>query len=162
MKIRNATLNDLSIIMDMIGKGREHIHEYNIDQWSNGYPSIDVIKDDINNEIGNVLIDNDEVLAYFVVLQHDPCYDVIDGKWNDETDYVAIHRTVTKYFNQGLGSKLFTLLKEKYNHIRVDTHEGNISMNKCLLKNSFKYCGVIHLKDGSPRNAYEYTKNNIV
>jgi len=53
---------------------------------------------------------------------------------------------------------MFDEIKEKYDHIRVDTHDGNISMNKCLLKNKFKYCGVIHLKDGSPRNAYEYKK----
>lgn len=159
--IRLATLNDLDIIMPMISEGRSNIQTYNIPQWINGYPSVDTISEDINKQRGYVLIDNDEIIGYFVVLKHDPCYDKIDGKWIDDSDYVAIHRTVTKYFNKGLGSKMFDEIKKYYDHIRVDTHEGNISMNKCLLKNNFKYCGVIHLEDGSPRNAYEYLNKRI-
>lgn len=156
--IRLATSKDINEIMPMIVEGRKHIQTYNIPQWINGYPSVDTITQDINNNRGYVLIDNDEIIGYFVVLKYDPCYDNIDGKWIDDSDYVAIHRTVTKYFNKGLGSKMFDEIKKYYDHIRVDTHEGNISMNKCLLKNNFKYCGVIHLEDGSPRNAYEFLK----
>lgn len=144
--------------MPMIEEGRKHIQTYNIPQWINGYPSIDTISEDIREERGYVLIDNDEIVGYFVVINYDPCYDKIDGQWLNNEPYVAIHRTVTKYFNKGLGSRMFDEIKTKYDHIRVDTHEGNISMNKCLLKNKFKYCGVIYLEDGSPRNAYEYTK----
>ena len=44
MNTRKATLNDLDTIMDMIVKGREHIHEFKIKQWTNGYPSSDLIK----------------------------------------------------------------------------------------------------------------------
>lgn len=156
--IRLATLNDLNIIMSMIVEGRKKIAEYNIPQWINGYPSIETITEDINLNRGYVLIENDEIIGYYVMLQHDPCYDIIDGKWISDTPYVAIHRTVTKYFNRGLGSKMFDEIKKEHNHIRVDTHEGNVSMNKCLIKNNFKYCGVIKLNDGSPRNAYEYIK----
>ena len=156
--IRLVTLNDLNIIMSMIVEGRKKIAEYNIPQWINGYPSIETITEDINLNRGYVLIENDEIIGYYVMLQHDPCYDVIDGKWINDTPYVAIHRTVTKYFNRGMGSKMFDEIKKEHNHIRVDTHEGNVSMNKCLLKNNFKYCGVIKLQDGSPRNAYEYIK----
>lgn len=156
--IKNASLNDLDTIMSMIEEGRKHIQSYNIPQWINGYPSRETIKEDIDNNRGYLLIDNNETIGYFVIIKYDPCYDKIDGKWLDDSPYIAVHRTVTKYFNKGLGSKMFDEIKNKYNHIRVDTHEGNISMNKCLLKNDFKYCGVIHLSDNSPRNAYEYIK----
>ena len=156
--IRKATTNDLDIIMSMIIEGRKHIETYNIPQWINGYPSVDTITEDINLDRGNVLIIDNEIVGYFVVLNYDPCYDKIEGKWLNDKPYVAIHRTVTKYFNKGLGTLMFDEIKKQYNHIRVDTHEGNISMNKCLLKNSFKYCGVIYLVDGSPRNAYEFVK----
>lgn len=160
--IRLASINDLDTIMSMIEEGRKHIASYNIPQWINGYPSINTIKEDIDLNRGYVLIDNDEIVSYFVVLEYDPCYDKIDGKWLDEGNYVAIHRTVTKYFDKGLGSKMFDEIKLKYDHIRVDTHEGNISMNKCLLKNNFVYCGVIYLADGSPRNAYEFIKKIMI
>lgn len=156
--IRKANLNDLDMIMPMIEKGRSHIQEYKIPQWINGYPSVETISEDIQNDRGYVLIKDDEIVGYFVILNHDPCYDKIDGKWIDDSPYIAVHRTVTKYFNKGLGSLLFDELKQNYDHIRVDTHEGNVSMNKCLLKNNFKYCGVIYLADGAPRNAYEYIK----
>lgn len=156
--IKNASLNDLDTIMFMIEEGRKHIQSYNIPQWINGYPSRETIKEDIDNNRGYLLIDNNETIGYFVIIEYDPCYDKIDGKWLDDSPYIAVHRTVTKYFNKGLGSKMFDEIKNKYNHIRVDTHEGNISMNKCLLKNDFKYCGVIHISDNSPRNAYEYIK----
>ena len=63
---------------------------------------------------------------------------------------------VCKYYDKGLGSKLLTDLKKTYSHIRIDTHSGNVSMNKCLLKNEFIKCGTIYLADGSPRVAYEY------
>ena len=159
--IRQAELIDVDIIMDMIVEGRKHIETYGIPQWINGYPSIDTINEDINNHRGYLLIDNDEIIGYFVVVEHDPCYDKIEGSWISNKPYVAIHRTVTKYFNKGLGSKMFGEIKKKYDHIRVDTHEGNISMNKCLLKNDFIYCGVIYLVDGSPRNAYEYIKKEL-
>lgn len=156
MAIRKANLNDLDIIMNMISNGREHIQEYNIKQWVNGYPSKELITEDINANRGYVLLDENETVGYFAKLEYDECYDKIDGAWISNEPYVAIHRTVTKYFNKGLGSKMFDEIKKEHKHIRVDTHEGNVSMNKCLLKNEFKYCGVIYLKDGDPRNAYEY------
>lgn len=156
--IRQAKLQDIDVIMPMIENGRKHIQTYNIPQWINGYPSKDTIAEDISENRGYVLLDNEEIIGYFVVLDYDPCYEKIEGKWIDNSKYVAIHRTVTKSFNDGLGSRMFDEIKKYYDHIRVDTHEGNISMNKCLLKNNFIYCGVIHLADGSPRNAYEYIK----
>ena len=159
--IRKAKLDDVDIIMPMIEEGRKHIQTYNIPQWINGYPSVQTIEDDINNERGYVLINNNEIVGYFVLIEYDPCYDNINGKWNDNSRYVAVHRTVTKYFNMGLGTLMFDEIKKHYSHIRVDTHEGNISMNKCLLKNDFKYCGIIYLEDGSPRNAYEYSNKRI-
>lgn len=156
--IRQANINDIDYIMPMIVEGRKHIATYNIPQWINGYPSIETITQDINLKRGYVYIIDNEIVGYFVVLEHDPCYDNIDGEWLNDLPYVAIHRTVTKYFNAGLGSKMLDEIKNIYSHIRIDTHEGNISMNKCLIKNNFIYCGVIKLADGSPRNAYEFIK----
>ncbi len=154
--IRKANIDDLDTIMVLIENGRNHIKQYNIEQWTNGYPSRELILEDINNDRAYIFMDNDEISGYFVIINYDPCYDMIDGKWISDRPYVAVHRTVTKTYNSGLGTKMLNEIKKKYNHIRVDTHEGNISMNKCLLKNNFIYCGVIHLKDGNPRNAYEF------
>ena len=114
MKTRHATLNDIDLIMDMIDKGRKHIQEYNIPQWTNGYPSRGLIIEDINTNKGYVLLNEEEIVGYFVKLEYDECYDKIDGSWKSTEPYVAIHRTVTKYFNRGLGSKMFDEIKKEY------------------------------------------------
>ena len=124
--IRKATLKDLDEIMPMIVNGRKHIQEYGIPQWINGYPSTETISEDINNDRGYVLIEDNEIVGYFVLLKHDPCYDKIDGKWIDDSPYIAVHRTVTKYFNKGLGSLMFNEIKDKYDHIRVEIEEEDI------------------------------------
>lgn len=97
--IRQAKLQDIDVIMPMIENGRKHIQTYNIPQWINGYPSKDTIAEDISENRGYVLLDNEEIIGYFVVLDYDPCYEKIEGKWIDNSKYVAIHRTVTKSFN---------------------------------------------------------------
>ena len=166
MIITKANKTDLKRIMEIVEKGRKQIGTYGIDQWQNGYPNQESFSKDIELDRLYVLKDAD-VEGVFAVVDHDYSYDEIDGKWLDDSDYVAIHRVAVN--KKGLGTYLFEELKKKYKHIRVDTHEGNIAMNKCLLKSGFTYCGVIELKDdygnikdknkdGGYRNAYEYIK----
>ena len=40
-------------------------------------------------------------------------------------------------------------------HLRADTHEANVTMQRCLERAGFVRCGVIHVADGTPRLAYE-------
>ena len=44
-------------------------------------------------------------------------------------------------------------------HIRIDTHEDNVVMQNLLKKLGFKFCGIIHLKNGDKRLAYEKIKS---
>ena len=53
---------------------------------------------------------------------------------------------------------MFSYLKENYNHLRVDTHALNKAMNNCLLKNDFKYVGIVYMEDKTLRNAYEWLR----
>ena len=41
----------------------------------------------------------------------------------------------------------------RVNNIKIDTHKDNISMQKLLEKNGFKYCGIIYLEDGKGKNS---------
>ena len=41
------------------------------------------------------------------------------------------------------------------NSLRIDTHEKNVRMRRFLNKNQFEERGIIYLKDGNPRIAYE-------
>ena len=44
---------------------------------------------------------------------------------------------------------------ERCGNLRIDTHEKNIPMQRCLAKNGFARCGIIYLEDGDPRIAYQ-------
>ncbi len=40
-------------------------------------------------------------------------------------------------------------------NFRIDTHNDNKIMQHVIEKNGFIRCGIIYVKDGSPRIAYE-------
>lgn len=42
-------------------------------------------------------------------------------------------------------------------NVRVDTHANNTTMQRLIEKSGFKKCGIIHVRDGSPRIAYHWT-----
>ena len=106
--------------------------------------------------------DDEEVIGLYAQKDYEETYEEIDGKWLDDSDYVVIHRMAIKNKYQGkqIAKIVFDYIKKNHPHIRVDTHELNNSMNRCLIKNDFIYCGIIKLKDNSLRNAYEFTSKN--
>ena len=157
--IVQASLKDLDEIVDIINESKQYLKDNGVPQWLGPYPNKETLSKNIEDNIGYVYKENSEILGYFVIKEYDPNYDYIeDGKWLDDSKYVAIHTMAVKDKGKGLGDKIFKLLKNKYNHIRIDTHKLNIPMNKCLLKNDFKYCGIIYVEDKTKRNAYEYVK----
>ena len=47
---------------------------------------------------------------------------------------------------------------EKINYLRIDTHEDNQPMQDAVLRYGFRKCGIIHIRDGSKRVAFDYIK----
>lgn len=159
MIITETRKEDLKQIMDIVEESRVFLRNNGVDQWQGPYPLVEDFENDIKNGNAYVVKEGDEVLAMFAVIGHDNNYDYIeDGKWLDESDYIAIHRVGVKYKGRGICGFIFEEMKKRYDHIRVDTHADNIPMNTCIRKHGFKYCGVVYMEDHSPRNAYEYMK----
>ncbi|MBR2577641.1 MAG: hypothetical protein IKE38_01800, partial [Erysipelotrichaceae bacterium] len=99
---------------------------------------------------------------------YEETYDVIhEGSWIADVPYVAVHRIAVdnEYKGKGVAEMIFEELKKEYDDIRVDTHEDNLNMRKCLANNGFEYRGIIYLSRSSEsdnkRLAYEYHKNNL-
>ena len=164
MTIRLAEKKDIDKIMQIIADARESIGRLGIDQWQYGYPTRDIVKEDILLERSFVVVENDEICATFALMLHgEPTYKKIYcGAWTSDGDYLALHRIAidSKKRGRGIAEKIIAFLAEfgnenGYSSVRVDTHEGNIPMRKMLEKNGFEYCGTIHLHDGQPRVAYE-------
>jgi GNAT superfamily N-acetyltransferase len=164
MTIRLAEKKDIDRIMQIIADARESIGRLGIDQWQYGYPTRDIVKEDIVLERGFVVENDGEICATFALMLHgEPTYKKIYcGAWIGDGEYIALHRIAieSKHRGQGIAERIVAFLSEYsnengYSSVRVDTHDGNLPMRKMLEKNGFEYCGTIHLLDGQERVAYE-------
>lgn len=160
MKIRKATTQDLDCIMQVIDDARKIMRDNdNHTQWINGYPSAEVIMNDINQNIGYVCVDDTEIVGYFSFLKGDnpePTYNVIDnGKWLNNEPYGVIHRLASNGKAKGVAKACFDYCFTQINNIRVDTNNNNLPMQNFFKKYGFTYCGFIYVADGSPRDAFQ-------
>ena len=164
MEIRKAVKSDVNNIMKIIKQAQEYFKNQGIDQWQNNYPNIDTINSDILNGNNYVMIkDNDIVATAVIIFDGEETYNnIYEGQWLTNSNYTTIHRIAVNNNYKGLGlSKIFKnkieefSLNKNIHSIRVDTHKDNISMQKLLNKCDFEYCGIINLKDGSKRIAFE-------
>ncbi|MGG7325823.1 GNAT family N-acetyltransferase [Clostridium baratii] len=164
MKLKKSVNEDINNIMQIIDEAKEALKEQGIDQWQNGYPNADVIRNDILNNDSYVFIKNNEIVATSAVsFDGEKTYDKIyDGNWISNDEFAVIHRIAisNKYKGTGIASEIIKMIEaicldKNVHSIKVDTHEFNIAMQKLLKKNDFKYCGVIYLEDKSKRVAFE-------
>ena len=162
---RKAALADLSVIMEIIHDGQISIGKLGIDQWQDNYPQVDVMQRDIIEGNAFVLCDYEHVICTAtVILTGEPTYNKIyAGQWlTDKDNYSVIHRmsVLEKYKKIGIAYYMINEI-EKYcvmkniQSIRIDTHEGNLPMQKLIGKCGFSYCGVIYLLSGNKRIAFE-------
>ena len=131
-------------------------------QWQDGYPNMEVVKRDIENKIGFVLIQNDTIIGYTAVIINDePDYINIEGRWLSDQDFVVYHRVAIseEFLAKGMAKKMIRLI-EKYAlskniySLKADTNHDNIPMMKIFEKLGYSFCGIVYIRK-SPRRAYE-------
>jgi GNAT superfamily N-acetyltransferase len=167
MEIRRTKCGDIAAIMPIFDEARATIAALGIDQWQNGYPSKDVIENDVEKLQSHCVEIDGEIVGTFALIDDgEPTYDeIFGGNWltgDGKDHYFAIHRVAisVKSRGSGISAKIIDFCAEKAREngkksLRIDTHRGNIVMRKMLEKNGFAYCGVIYLSDGDERVAYE-------
>lgn len=160
MEVREATHQDIDIILGIIDQARQIMRESgNMTQWSDGYPSKEIITEDIDNNHAFVCVRDNEVVGYFCFMageDPDPNYSVIEGgQWLDNEPYGVIHRLASGRKAKGIAKTAFDFAFSQIKNIRVDTHHENIPMQNYLKKTGFAYCGIIYVGDGSPRDAFQ-------
>lgn len=157
MIVRHSQIEELNRIMEIYDFARNQmIANGNVFQWIDGYPSEDLIRDDINNDNSFIIEDKGKVLGVFTfIIRNDPTYNKIEGKWINDDKYGTIHRIA----GAERGNKIFDLcLKYCFSlisNIRIDTHEDNKIMRRLLERNGFVRCGIIYVSNGTPRIAYQ-------
>ncbi|WP_278480320.1 N-acetyltransferase [Hoylesella nanceiensis] len=159
--IRKAIESDLLEIKSIIDKARELMKSSgNINQWVDGYPSIDVLLSDIRSGNAYLLLRENKAVAYFAMIDGpEPTYNLITkGSWLNDDSYGVLHRVASNGEAKGVFKEILLYASEHYSNIRIDTHHDNKIMQRLLEQNGFVYCGIIFLGDGSPRLAYQRIK----
>lgn len=165
--IRKATEQDVKAIMTIIHEAKQLLKEDGSQQWQNGSPNEEIIKNDIERGYGYVLLVGNEVAGTAALLTDpDPCYEeIFDGSWENKTsDYATIHRIALAKKYRGIDLASFFLsnllslsYSEGFRYFRIDTHERNIRTQGLIQKFGFEYRGQVYVDssaDGA-RKAYE-------
>lgn len=157
--IRPAGLEDLPLVMEIYEYARAFMRANgNVTQWVNGYPSEELIRREIQDGHSFVCTDGDgEIVGTFCfILGDDPTYQQIyDGAWLNDEPYGVIHRMGTNGKRKGIAEACLDWSFQHSDNIRVDTHRDNLVMQHILEKNGFKRCGIIYVRDGTERIAYQ-------
>ncbi|MDM0592871.1 GNAT family N-acetyltransferase [Clostridium perfringens] len=164
MEFRQANISDLDQIVEIIELSKKYLKETKVDQWQDGYPAKEDLRRDIESGNSYVLTNKDEIVATTVIsLDGESTYNsIFNGEWITNEEYIVMHRVAVheKYKGKGIFKELIKeaeslALNKGIFSIKIDTHRGNISMQRAVVKNDFKRCGIIYLGDGSERIAFE-------
>ena len=159
--IRHAKETEMERLLEIYDIARAFMRASgNPTQWSGGYPSREVLAEDIALARLYVIEEEGKVCAAFVNADGpDPTYAYIDGAWQSDADYGVIHRVASDGSRKGVFAEIVAFAEKRYSRLRIDTHEDNKPMQRVIEKAGFSHRGTIYLANGDPRRAYERVKS---
>lgn len=159
IRIRKGSMADVDAIMSCYDIAKQYMRASdNHSQWINGYPSRELVAEDITEGVSYVGVDddNDMVMAFAFIIGDDPTYSVIEGgHWLNERPYGTIHRLGSTGKHKGILRQCVDFCMSHIANIRLDTHADNAIMLNAVEKLGFIRCGTIYCMDGSPRVAFQ-------
>lgn len=159
---RIAEKEDLEQIWEILKRAIARRKSEGSTQWQDGYPNPAVIQQDLQNQAGYVLTDGDTVVGYCAVLINgEPAYAALRGKWLTGGDFVVYHRVALaeSYTGKGLAQQMLRYIEDfalsrGISSVRADTNYDNAAMLKILDRLGYVYCGEVSFR-GSARRAFE-------
>lgn len=158
MEIRKTRAEELDAVMDIYAYARGFMAEHgNPTQWGTTEPPRDVVEQDIALGKSYVCLEGGEIIAvFYYAVEADETYArIYEGEWPNEKPYGVVHRIASSGKKKGAGSFCLNWAYEQCKNLRIDTHRNNVVMQNLLKKNDFVYCGIIYIKDGTERLAYQ-------
>ena len=160
LMIRRANKNDLISIMLIYEEAKKKMRaDGNINQWSDKYPDEETLLDDINRGELYIAYDDEIYGVFMLSFSGEETYKEIQGAWLNEGPYAVIHRIASLGKGRSLLKDAIDYAFVNTDNIRIDTHEDNNIMRTLLNKLDFIYTGIIHLKSGDERRAYQLIKS---
>lgn len=159
--IRRANKEDIKFIMPIYEAAKKKMRaDGNLHQWSDKYPDEETLLNDIARGELYIAHDGNEIYGVFMLsFSGEDTYKVIQGAWFNDEPYAVIHRIASFGKGKNLLKDAIDFAFEKTNNIRIDTHEDNNIMRNLLKNLGFIYTGIIHLKNGDERRAYQLIKS---
>lgn len=160
MEIRKAVQGDLIRILELYGMAREFMRNHgNPDQWGEHYPPDEMVRADIAGNQSYVCVDAGVIVAVFFYEEGiEPDYGVIaGGSWLNDAPYCVVHRIAAPTGRKGVATFCINwCCQNSCGNVRIDTHRDNVPMQRMLEKNGFVRCGMIYVRNGSERIAYQW------
>lgn len=164
MKIRTAKAEDIECIMEVFDIARQFMRQTGNDkQWIDGYPSGELISDNIRDRSFYVCLSDDGQIVgvFYFKIEEDKTYaKIYDGKWLDDKPYGVVHRIASNGKQKGVAAFCLQWCFEQCGNIRIDTHRDNIVMQNILIKNGYRPCGIIYIANGAERIAFQKRKGS--
>lgn len=169
IQLRRAEDKDIPGILEIYREARESMRDDGFSQWDDGYPGIREVTEDISRKACWTAEKDGRILAVASLLfGSEDTYRAIyrrDGEkstWPDQMPYGTIHRMAVAAAarRKGMASRLLEYmekicLQEGVFRLRIDTHRENHGMRSWIQQQGFVFCGVIYVRNGSPRYAYQ-------
>lgn len=159
---RKALLSEIPQIWKILQQAIQRRKEEGSNQWQDSYPNPEIIQNDIEKGVGFVLTNNETIIGYTAVLINDePEYEKIIGKWLTNEDFVVFHRVAISedYLGRGLAKimigyiETFALQNNVYS-VKADTNFDNNAMIAIFERLGYIFCGEVYFR-GNARRAYE-------
>lgn len=161
-QFRKARITEIPQIWDILQNAILRRKKDGSEQWQDGYPNPEVIENDIKKEAGFVLTNENTIIGYVAVIINDePAYTAIQGKWLSNEDFVVFHRIAIAeaFLGQGFSKIIlkyieeFAFSKQIYS-VKADTNFDNLAMLSLFEKLGYQYCGEVFFRGGA-RKAFE-------
>lgn len=153
--LASANIEEVEKYYTIIDDAKKFQQEQGFHQWSDDYPNIGNIKEDIRQQSGYALKVNGQLAGYMCIsFDGEPDYLDIDGSWHSDKPYAVIHRMALsrEFRRKGFADTAFHLieklcLERNISYLRIDTDSCNKRMQHILEKNGFIYCGVVMIEN---------------
>ncbi len=159
IEIRKAKVEEYEkIVKVFLSAKAKMVKDGNIHQWADEDYPLNLVRNDLANQKGYVLVKNNAIHAYFFYnIGIDPTYNVVyGGSWKNDNTYLTIHRIASDGEIKNVFKTVLDYLIPLKVDIRIDTHKDNKRMMHILTKNNFHHVGVIKIPNVGDREAYHY------
>jgi len=153
MYIRLANIMDLSAVIDLMTRVIPVMKAEGNDQWDDGYPNEQIIRNDINEHDLFVLIEDDQILGAVVInAVFPPEYSSVP--WKTSPNTYTFHRMMVDpdFQGKGIATAIFKFIEKRGRNmglmsLRVDTNKNNKTMRSLFEKFNYTFAGIVHFRN---------------